>query len=127
MDHGIGRPAECQARTDGVLQRLECQKSPGRAAAVQQFHHGLTGTKGKMAPIGAEGGEGTAAWKSQTEDLDEAAAIAIDGMLALLGREHGLQRREALALASVVVDLRVTQLVNGSRGIHARIAHDALR
>jgi acetamidase/formamidase len=61
------------------------------------------------------------------EDLDEAAAIAIDGMLALLEREHGLARREALALASVVVDLRVTQLVNGSRGIHARIAHDALR
>jgi acetamidase/formamidase len=61
------------------------------------------------------------------EDLDEAAAIAIDGMLALLGREYGLERREALALASVVVDLRVTQLVNGSQGIHARIAHDALR
>ena len=61
------------------------------------------------------------------EDLDEAAAIAIDGMLALLEREHGFARREALALASIVVDLRVTQLVNGSRGIHARIAHDALR
>ena len=28
---------------------------------------------------------------------------------------------------SVVVDLRVTQLVNGARGIHARLAHDALR
>jgi acetamidase/formamidase len=61
------------------------------------------------------------------EDLDEAAAIAVDGMLALLGREHALARREALALASVVVDLRVTQLVNGARGIHARCAHDALR
>jgi acetamidase/formamidase len=61
------------------------------------------------------------------EDLDEAAAIAIDGMLGLMGREHGLPRREALALASVVVDLRVTQLVNGARGIHARLAHDALR
>ena len=61
------------------------------------------------------------------EDLDEAAAIAIEGMLDLMEREHGLERREALALASVVVDLRVTQLVNGSRGIHARLAHDALR
>ena len=49
------------------------------------------------------------------------------GMLELMGREHGLERREALALASVVVDLRVTQLVNGARGIHARLAHDALR
>jgi len=61
------------------------------------------------------------------EDLDEAAAIAIDGMLALMGREHGLERREALALASVVVDLRITQLVNGARGVHARLAHGALR
>ena len=43
-------------------------------------------------------------------------------MLELMGREHGLERREALALASVVVDLRVTQLVNGVRGVHARLA-----
>ena len=61
------------------------------------------------------------------EDLDEAAAIATDGMLALMGREHGLERTEALALASVVVDLRVTQMVNGARGVHARLAHGALR
>jgi acetamidase/formamidase len=61
------------------------------------------------------------------EDLDEAAALAIDAMLELMGREHGLERREALALASVVVDLRVTQLVNGARGIHARLEHDAVR
>ena len=61
------------------------------------------------------------------EDLDEAAALALDGMLALMGREHGLERRDALALASVVVDLRVTQLVNGARGVHAMLAHDAFR
>ena len=61
------------------------------------------------------------------EDLDEAAAIALAAMLELMGREHGLERRDALALASVVVDLRVTQLVNGARGVHAMLAHDALR
>jgi acetamidase/formamidase len=61
------------------------------------------------------------------EDLDEAAALAVEGMLELMGRELGLERREALALASVVVDLHVTQLVNGSRGVHARLAHDAVR
>lgn len=61
------------------------------------------------------------------EDLDEAAAIAIDGMLDLMGREHGLERRDALALASVVVDLRVTQMVNGVRGVHAVLRHDAVR
>jgi acetamidase/formamidase len=60
-------------------------------------------------------------------DLDEAAAIAIEGMLDLMEREHGLGRREALALASAVVDLRVTQLVNGARGIHAVLPHEAIR
>jgi acetamidase/formamidase len=61
------------------------------------------------------------------EDLDEAAAIAVDGMLELMRREHGFERRDALALASVVVDLRVTQLVNGTKGVHAMLRHDAFR
>jgi acetamidase/formamidase len=61
------------------------------------------------------------------EDLDEAAAIATEAMLELMGREHDLERRDALALASLVVDLRVTQLVNGVRGVHAVLRHDALR
>jgi acetamidase/formamidase len=61
------------------------------------------------------------------KDLDRAAAIAVDGMLDLMTRELGLGRREALAYASVVVDLRITQMVNGVRGVHARLAHDALR
>ncbi|HEY6068610.1 MAG TPA: acetamidase/formamidase family protein [Gaiellaceae bacterium] len=61
------------------------------------------------------------------EDLDEAAAIATDAMLELMGRELGLERRDALALASVVVDLRVTQIVNGVKGVHAVLGHDAIR
>ncbi len=60
-------------------------------------------------------------------DLDDAAAAALDGMLELIGREHGLDRRDALALASVVVDIRVTQLVNGVLGVHAVLPHDAFR
>ncbi len=61
------------------------------------------------------------------EDLDEAVAIAVDAMLELIGREHGLARADALALASVVVDLRVTQVVNGVQGVHAVLPHDAIR
>ena len=60
------------------------------------------------------------------EDLDEAAAQAVDGMLELMGREHGFERRDALALASVVVDLRITQIVNGVKGVHAVLRDDAL-
>jgi acetamidase/formamidase len=48
-------------------------------------------------------------------------------MLGLMGREHGFDRREALAFASAVVDLRVTQVVNGVKGVHAVLRHDAIR
>jgi acetamidase/formamidase len=61
------------------------------------------------------------------EDLDEAGFRAIEAMLDLMGEQYGLARRDALALASVVVDLRVTQIVNGVQGIHAVLPHDALR
>ncbi len=61
------------------------------------------------------------------EDLDEAAALAVEAMLELMARELGLERRDAVALAGLVVDLRVTQLVNRARGVHAVLRHDALR
>jgi acetamidase/formamidase len=48
-------------------------------------------------------------------------------MLDLMERELHLERREALGLASVVVDLRVTQVVNGAQGVHAVLRHDAIR
>ncbi len=61
------------------------------------------------------------------EDLDEAASLAVDAMLDLMQHELDLERVDALALASVVVDLRVTQLVNGVKGVHAVLPHDAIR
>jgi acetamidase/formamidase len=61
------------------------------------------------------------------EDLDVAAHQAVDGMLALMHRELGLERQDALALASVVVDLRVTQIVNGVRGVHAILWDGSIR
>lgn len=60
------------------------------------------------------------------EDLDEAAAQAVDAMLDLLGELLGVDRPQALALASVEAQLRVTQLVNGVKGIHAILPHDAV-
>ena len=60
------------------------------------------------------------------EDLDEAAAVALDGMLELMAEHHGLTRTRALALASLVVSLRVTQMVNGAQGVHAVLPDSAL-
>jgi len=60
------------------------------------------------------------------EHLGVAAKIATDGMVELMGRELGLGEQDALALASVGVDLRVTQVVNGQVGVHAVLRDDAI-
>jgi acetamidase/formamidase len=60
------------------------------------------------------------------ETLDAAMASAVDGILDVMGRELGLERRDALALASVVVDVRVTQVVNGVLGVHAVLPDGAV-
>ncbi len=61
------------------------------------------------------------------EDLDRAAELATETMLDLMERELGASRRECLALASVAVDLRVTQVVNQAKGVHAVLRDDAIR
>jgi acetamidase/formamidase len=61
------------------------------------------------------------------DDLDEAAAEAMTAMLDLIGARHGIGRTEALALASVAVDLRITQVANQVFGVHAVLPHDAIR
>jgi len=48
-------------------------------------------------------------------------------MLTLLETEYAVARPEALALASLLVDLRVTQVANGVHGVHALLPLDALR
>jgi acetamidase/formamidase len=60
------------------------------------------------------------------ETLDAATAKAVEGILGVMGRQLGLERRDALALASVVVDLRVTQVVNGVLGVHAVLRDGAI-
>ncbi len=60
-------------------------------------------------------------------DLNEATAVALDAMLDLMGELIGLDRHTALALASVAVDLRITQVANGVWGVHALLPHGAVR
>jgi acetamidase/formamidase len=54
-------------------------------------------------------------------DLDEAARIATREMLDFLVETKGLSREEAYLLASATMDLIVTQVVDGTKGIHAKI------
>ncbi|MDA9443517.1 amidase [Bradyrhizobium sp. CCBAU 51745] len=54
-------------------------------------------------------------------DLDQCAVRALRDMIALLGETRNLSREDAYTLCSLAADLRVTQTVNGSKGIHCMI------
>ena len=53
------------------------------------------------------------------ETLEAATAMALGEMLDLIEDAWAVSRPEALALAGVAVDVRITQLVNGIVGVHA--------
>ncbi len=53
------------------------------------------------------------------EDLDLAARHATREMIAYLTSERGLSRDDAYMLTSAAVDLHVTQVVDGVKGVHA--------
>ena len=59
-------------------------------------------------------------------DLNRATAEALGAMLTWLQQLYGLERKAALALASSVVDLRVTQIANRTWGVHAVLGLDAV-
>jgi acetamidase/formamidase len=55
------------------------------------------------------------------EDLDDAAKTALRQMITLIGERVGLGREDAYMFCSLAVDMRVTQLVDGNKGIHAML------
>ena len=54
-------------------------------------------------------------------DLDDCVVIALRQMLDLICARAGLDRYQAYSLASLAADLRVTQVVNGNKGIHVML------
>jgi acetamidase/formamidase len=56
------------------------------------------------------------------QDLDEAARLATREMIEFLVAEKGMSRDEAYMLCSLAADLHVTQLVDGTKGVHAMMA-----
>lgn len=58
--------------------------------------------------------------------LDQCAVMALRDMIVLLGEKAGLSREDAYTLCSLAADLRVTQAVNVSKGIHCMIAKTAV-
>lgn len=59
-------------------------------------------------------------------DLDTCVVIALRQMIDLIVARTGLERHEAYSLCSLAADLRVTQVVNGNKGIHVMLAKEYL-
>jgi acetamidase/formamidase len=55
------------------------------------------------------------------EDLDDAAKQALREMIRLIGETAGLAPADAYMLCSLAADLRVTQLVDVNKGVHAML------
>src|SRR5262249_14638548 len=51
-------------------------------------------------------------------DLDACVVIALRQMLELVASKTKLSQQEAYTLCSLAADVRVTQVVNGAKGIH---------
>lgn len=59
-------------------------------------------------------------------DLDDCVVIALRQMIDMIVARTVLTRAEAYALCSLAADLRVTQVVNGNKGIHVMLAKEVL-
>ena len=60
------------------------------------------------------------------ESLDEALRPALAGMIAHIQATFDVSKNLAVALATATVSLRVTQIVNGTVGVHALLPADAV-
>lgn len=59
-------------------------------------------------------------------DLDTCAKEALRDMIRLITERINISREDAYTLCSLAADLRVTQTVNGSKGIHVMLAKSAV-
>jgi acetamidase/formamidase len=80
-------------------------------------------------PIGGVHAETPAGWITFgfSPDLNTAMYEALEAMLSWMGPVYGLGKAETLALASPVLDLRITQVANVSWGVHALLPTGAIR
>ncbi len=54
-------------------------------------------------------------------DLDVCVTIALRDMIASICARTGLSREDAYTLCSLAADLRITQVVNGNKGVHVML------
>jgi len=109
------------AQGDGEVSRTAIECPMDEVILTFQLHADL-----HLATPRAETSQGWLTFGFDT-DLDVAARIELDAMIGLIADQYGMARVDALALASLVVDLRITQMVNQVCGVHAVLPHGAIQ
>jgi acetamidase/formamidase len=61
------------------------------------------------------------------EDLTQAAKIAVREAIDFLATQKGMSREDAYMLCSSAVDFEITQVVDGTKGVHAMIPKNIFR
>lgn len=116
---GDGHAVQGDGEVSGVA--LECPMGSVRLQVV--LHRGDDPDGSRWPRAQTPAGEITVGLDT---DLDTATLQALNAMVDLLVVRHGVSRQRALALCSVAVDLRVTQVVNRVHGVHAVLPPDVL-
>ena len=92
-----------------------------KAIAAWQALVSLTGS----TPVGRTVGQRVAARLGRSvgidPDLDQAAKQALRAMIDFICERKNLTREQAYALCSIICDLRISQIVNQHKGVHAML------
>ena len=82
----------------------------------------------KAQPLAYPRGETPTHWitMGMDPDLDRCMELALRDMIVLLGEKGGLSREDAYMLCSLAVDFRITQTVNGHKGVHGMLRKSLL-
>lgn len=110
LSTGDGHAAQGEGELSGTA--IECAIEEVRLRLTVQKRVSIAGPRIKTA-------DGAWVTLGFGETLDLAAERAVSGMLDVMVEETGRERAELLALASARVSVRVTQMVNPLRGVHA--------
>jgi acetamidase/formamidase len=105
------------AQGDGEISGMAIECPMERVELVFQLHDELPlKTPYANTPVG---------WITfgLSEDLNVATVEALEAMIRLMQSQLKLGAADAVALASVCVDLRITQIVNQVCGVHALLPH----
>ena len=60
------------------------------------------------------------------EDLDDSAKQALREMIVLIRERTNLGPEDAYTLCSLAADMRITQLVDGNKGVHTMLPKDTI-